>query len=195
MVAYWSDVILSSHFVVASVTILSFYRLFPGERLFLRGISAVAAAFKNKKTPLRRFFVFMVGMTGFEPATPCTPCKCATRLRYIPTTKKFIKLSERKCKFFFSKMKNKFSINYGNVKNPGMRMQTGIKLKKLNFKFNHTTNWPTAILVEVAAHAAVGRSDDPRVAVVGAAALGRRPIKSIFLQTISGQTSGIKQCK
>ncbi len=133
MVAYWSDVILSCRFVVVSVAILSFCRLFLGERLFLWGISAVAAAFKNKKTPLRRFFVFMVGMTGFEPATPCTPCKCATRLRYIPTTKKFIKLSERKCKFFFSKMKNKFSINYGNVKNPGVQMQTGIKLKEIKF--------------------------------------------------------------
>ena len=78
-------------------------------------------------------FGFLVGAAGFELATPCTPCKCATRLRYIPTTKKFIKLSERKCKFFFSKMKNKFSINYGNVKNPGMRMQTGIKLKEAKF--------------------------------------------------------------
>lgn len=125
MGAYWSDVILSCRFVVA---ILSFCRLFLGEQLFLWGISAVAAAFKNKKTPLRPIFLFLwSGMTGFEPATPCTPCKCATRLRYIPTTKKFIKLSERKCKFFFSKMKNKFSINYGNVKNPGMRMQPGVK--------------------------------------------------------------------
>gem|GEM_PF-2200945 len=147
---------------------------------------------KTKKTPLRRFFVFMVGMTGFEPATPCTPCKCATRLRYIPTTKKFIKLSERKCKFFFSKMKNKFSINYGNVKNPGMRMQTGIKLKKLNFKFNRTTNVVTVILIAVV-HVTVGRSDSPRVVVaVGAVALGRRPIKSIF---ISAQTFGIEQRK
>ena len=134
----------------------------------------------------------MVGMTGFEPATPCTPCKCATRLRYIPTTKKFIKLSERKCKFFFSKMKNKFSINYGNVKNPGMRMQTGIKLKKLNFKFNRTTNEVTVILIAVV-HVTVGRSDSPRVVVaVGAVALGRRPIKSIF---ISAQTFGIEQRK
>ena len=106
---------------------------FLGERLFHWGISAIAAAFKNKKNAVKAIFVFMVGMTGFEPATPCTPCKCATRLRYIPTTKKFIKLSERKCKFFFSKMKNKFSINYGNVKNPGMRMQTGIQLKKAKF--------------------------------------------------------------
>ena len=28
----------------------------------------------------------MVGVTRFELATPCTPCKCATRLRYTPTT-------------------------------------------------------------------------------------------------------------
>src|SRR5689334_13002098 len=28
----------------------------------------------------------MVGTTGFEPATPCTPSRCATRLRYVPTT-------------------------------------------------------------------------------------------------------------
>src|SRR5215471_14830117 len=28
----------------------------------------------------------MVGAAGFELATPCTPCKCATRLRYAPTS-------------------------------------------------------------------------------------------------------------
>ena len=28
----------------------------------------------------------MVGVKGFEPSTPCTPCKCATRLRYTPTS-------------------------------------------------------------------------------------------------------------
>src|SRR3569832_1629919 len=28
----------------------------------------------------------MVGVAGFELATPCTPCKCATRLRYTPTS-------------------------------------------------------------------------------------------------------------
>jgi hypothetical protein len=30
----------------------------------------------------------MVGVAGFELATPCTPCKCATRLRYTPTSLK-----------------------------------------------------------------------------------------------------------
>ena len=29
----------------------------------------------------------MVGVAGFELATPCTPCKCATRLRYTPTSR------------------------------------------------------------------------------------------------------------
>ena len=29
----------------------------------------------------------MVGAAGFELATPCTPCKCATRLRYAPTSR------------------------------------------------------------------------------------------------------------
>jgi hypothetical protein len=28
----------------------------------------------------------VVGVAGFELATPCTPCKCATRLRYTPTS-------------------------------------------------------------------------------------------------------------
>jgi hypothetical protein len=28
----------------------------------------------------------MVGVAGFELATPCTPCKCATWLRYTPTS-------------------------------------------------------------------------------------------------------------
>src|SRR3569832_1141274 len=28
----------------------------------------------------------MVGVAGFELAPPCTPCKCATRLRYTPTS-------------------------------------------------------------------------------------------------------------
>ena len=28
----------------------------------------------------------LVGATGFEPATTCPPCKCATRLRYAPTS-------------------------------------------------------------------------------------------------------------
>jgi hypothetical protein len=32
------------------------------------------------------FFLSLVGMAGFELATPCTPCKCATRLRYTPTS-------------------------------------------------------------------------------------------------------------
>ena len=73
-----------------------------------------------------------------------------------------------------------------------MRMQTGIKLKKLNFKFNRTTNVVTVILIAVV-HVTVGRSDSPRVVVaVGAVALGRRPIKSIF---ISAQTFGIEQRK
>ena len=130
----WLHIGLTSFYPAASS--LQSFR-FAGSSLvngFFSGASPpLPRPLKTKKTPLRRFFVFMVGMTGFEPATPCTPCKCATRLRYIPTTKKFIKLSERKCKFFFSKMKNKFSINYGNVKNPGMRMQTGVKLKKAKF--------------------------------------------------------------
>ncbi len=30
--------------------------------------------------------IHMVGVAGFELATPCTPCKCATRLRYTPTS-------------------------------------------------------------------------------------------------------------
>lgn len=55
MVAYWSDVILSCRFVVA---ILSFCRLFLGEQLFLWGISAVAAAFKNKKNAVKAIFCF-----------------------------------------------------------------------------------------------------------------------------------------
>ena len=29
----------------------------------------------------------LVGVAGFELATPCTPCKCATRLRYAPSTR------------------------------------------------------------------------------------------------------------
>jgi hypothetical protein len=28
----------------------------------------------------------LVGMAGFEPTTTCPPDKCATKLRYIPTT-------------------------------------------------------------------------------------------------------------
>lgn len=44
---------------------------------------------KNKKrdqtTDLH--FELMVGAAGFELATPCTPCKCATRLRYAPTSR------------------------------------------------------------------------------------------------------------
>ena len=27
-------------------------------------------------------------MTGLEPATPCTPCRCATKLRYTPTSRR-----------------------------------------------------------------------------------------------------------
>ncbi len=34
----------------------------------------------------------MVGAAGFELATPCTPCKCATRLRYAPKKKEYIKI-------------------------------------------------------------------------------------------------------
>ncbi len=30
--------------------------------------------------------VRMVGASGFEPPTPCTPCRCATGLRYAPTS-------------------------------------------------------------------------------------------------------------
>jgi hypothetical protein len=43
-----------------------------------------------KKAPdcfqLEAVFIEMVGVAGFELATPCTPCKCATRLRYTPTS-------------------------------------------------------------------------------------------------------------
>ena len=45
---------------------------------------------KTEKPGIFRFraFVKMVGVAGFELATPCTPCKCATRLRYTPTSLK-----------------------------------------------------------------------------------------------------------
>src|SRR5687768_3655367 len=33
-------------------------------------------------------FLRLVGVAGFELATPCTPCKCATRLRYTPTSRR-----------------------------------------------------------------------------------------------------------
>ena len=42
-------------------------------------------------TELRAHFLLlqeMVGETGFEPATPCTQNKCATKLRYSPTSSK-----------------------------------------------------------------------------------------------------------
>ncbi|MFM1981010.1 MAG: hypothetical protein RLZ68_2275 [Pseudomonadota bacterium] len=32
--------------------------------------------------------ILLVGVAGCELATPCTPCKCATRLRYTPTSLK-----------------------------------------------------------------------------------------------------------
>ncbi len=35
--------------------------------------------------------VFLVGTAGFELATPCTPCKCATRLRYAPKEREYIR--------------------------------------------------------------------------------------------------------
>ena len=31
-------------------------------------------------------FIIQIGMTGFEPATPCSQGRCATKLRYIPST-------------------------------------------------------------------------------------------------------------
>jgi hypothetical protein len=36
----------------------------------------------------------LVGTTGFEPATPCPPDKCATKLRYAPKLKYFLKLKD-----------------------------------------------------------------------------------------------------
>ena len=50
--------------------------------------------FQNIRTKARKkpgpygtgLLSFMVGVAGFELATPCTPCKCATRLRYTPTS-------------------------------------------------------------------------------------------------------------
>ena len=33
-----------------------------------------------------KYLILLVGAAGFELATPCTPCKCATRLRYAPTS-------------------------------------------------------------------------------------------------------------
>ena len=30
--------------------------------------------------------ILLVGAAGFEPATPCAQGRCATRLRYAPTT-------------------------------------------------------------------------------------------------------------
>ena len=33
--------------------------------------------------------MIMVGETGFEPATPCSQGRCAARLRYSPTKRKF----------------------------------------------------------------------------------------------------------
>ena len=32
----------------------------------------------------------LVGAIGFEPTTPCAQGRCATRLRYAPTVKKFV---------------------------------------------------------------------------------------------------------
>ena len=73
-----------------------------------------------------------------------------------------------------------------------MRMQTGIKLKKLNFKFNRTTDATAVALAEIV-HTTIKWSNIP--SIVTAIPLGRRPIKIFLLQTISGQTSRIKQRK
>ncbi len=35
---------------------------------------------------LNNAFCFLVGATGFEPVTPCAQGRCATRLRYAPTS-------------------------------------------------------------------------------------------------------------
>src|SRR5207249_7898003 len=36
---------------------------------------------------LKTHLILLVGATGFEPATPCAQGRCATRLRYAPTSK------------------------------------------------------------------------------------------------------------
>ena len=44
----------------------------------------------------RNQLISLVGTAGFELATPCTPCKCATRLRYAPTSGGIIGTSPRR---------------------------------------------------------------------------------------------------
>jgi hypothetical protein len=46
-----------------------------------RGILALGRTPKSSKIGLK-----LVGATGFEPATPCAQGRCATRLRYAPTS-------------------------------------------------------------------------------------------------------------
>ena len=41
---------------------------------------------KSQSEDWPKCLISMVGAAGFELATPCTPCKCATRLRYAPTS-------------------------------------------------------------------------------------------------------------
>ncbi len=42
---------------------------------------------KGQSEDWPKYLILLVGAAGFELATPCTPCKCATRLRYAPTSR------------------------------------------------------------------------------------------------------------
>ena len=54
-----------------------------------RQVASVADDSANSRSlfVLWRFSSEVVGATGFEPATPCAQGRCATRLRYAPTTR------------------------------------------------------------------------------------------------------------
>ena len=53
-----------------------------------RQIASTAEDSANSRSlfVLWRFSSEVVGATGFEPATPCAQGRCATRLRYAPTS-------------------------------------------------------------------------------------------------------------
>lgn len=53
----------------------------------------------------------MVGATGFEPATPCPPGKCATMLRYAPTSVLRLAIQILECKGKTTNLPNLVCVN------------------------------------------------------------------------------------
>ena len=130
MGAYWSDVILSCRFVVA---ILSFCRLFLGEQLFLWGISAVAAAFKNKKNAVKAIFCFYGRDDWIRTSDPLHPMQMRYQTALHPDNKKVYKAFREEMQVLFFKNEKQIFYKLWKCKKSRNADANRGKIKKAKF--------------------------------------------------------------